>query len=168
MILQRGTGITKWWRYYKLGQLIQTREVQKENERNKGGQQILATDSLIHPWFASWQIICSQQFLRRWTSVWIIRNKKAHLQDMLVCVAFKSEQQITYRCFLYWKPVFSYKIFRKLTSTKSYYSNVASATLLKSLPVLDIFLQILQELYLKNTSERLLVQLLLRETEIEI
>ena len=33
--------------YYKLGQLLQIRAVQKENERNKGGQKILATDSLI-------------------------------------------------------------------------------------------------------------------------
>ena len=33
--------------YYKLEQLFQIRAVQKENERNKGGQKILATDSLI-------------------------------------------------------------------------------------------------------------------------
>ena len=74
-------------------------------------------------------------------------------------------------CFLYWKLVFSnsYNISKELPITKSYYSNAASATLLKSLSVLDIFLQMLQELYLKSTSERLLMHIFFfREIEISI
>ena len=59
MILRSRTSITKWDMYYKLGQLLQIRAVQKENERNKGGQQILVTDSLIQAWFASWQTVYS-------------------------------------------------------------------------------------------------------------
>ena len=49
----------------------------------------------------------------------------------------------------------SCKISRKLPITKSDYSNVASATLIKSLSVVDIFHQILQELRKLSLKEHL-------------
>ena len=49
VLLQSRAGITKWGNFYhKMGQLLQSSAVQQANERNGGGQYILATDNCIH------------------------------------------------------------------------------------------------------------------------
>ena len=52
VLQSRTTFIVKGGMNYKVGQLLESRAVQKANEGKKGGQQILATDSLIHCRFA--------------------------------------------------------------------------------------------------------------------
>ena len=49
MVLQSRAGVTKWNNFcHKDGQLLQGIAVEKANEKNGGGQKILATDSLLH------------------------------------------------------------------------------------------------------------------------
>ena len=93
----------------------------------------------------------------------IKKKKKSHPHYRRICVTCKLEKQLfrVAPCIENYSPKLLQN-FKKLSITESHNSNVAGATLPKSLSVADILLPMLQEfrnIFLKNTSEMLLRQL---------
>ena len=113
--------------------------VSKANERKGGEEEILATDSLIHPPL----------------------TRPTPPNHRPICVTYKHKKRfgVSYieNCFF-----FFFELFYKLPITGSNYSNVTGATLLKFLSVVDIsfeYFRNLEIIFVKNTSETLLLQL---------